>query len=325
MSYPTAGEVCEQARGVLADQDVVGGDIYTDEKLLPHVKNALRDVWRSLQNIQAPLIVRVRYAILRANTVSLDIKGAVALMSTVFADMKEPIAIYERSGLTEHTITATSVVTNGVQLTTSAAHGRATGDRVTVQGLINSGSAQMGGEGMYGITVVDTTNFTANGMYMRTGGTYSSGGVAVYSANRFLPMRKVGRIEDQTANRSDLNRWAWGEDRLLFAGVDTDRQLAIVYESGATVPDDTSDVIAVKDSIDVLAVLTAAYATRIRMPTVHDLLMNDALGRARERDGSGGMLRDLVLPILKASQLDRDKQRPPIEFVNEYLSYALRQ
>lgn len=324
MPYPTLTSVFDQARVILADQDVIGGDLYTDAKLLGSAQQATRDVWRALQNIQAPSIVRIRYLILRANTVSLDIASAVSAIATTLVDLKEPLAIYERRDLTEYTIASVAANTSvGLDITTTAAHGRATGDRVTINGLATAGAVQLGGDGLYGITLIDTDSFTANGLYMRISGTYGANtGKAVYSANAFQPMRKLGRL-DRQLNSSSLEFWAWTEDRLMFRGADHDRQLCIVYESTASVPSSGSDIIPINDSVDVVATLAAAYSTSVRMPSVSQMLMNRALGPTLQRDGSAGMLRDLILPINNAAQLDRDKQRPSIEFVQESLGSSL--
>ena len=320
MPYPTASEICDQVRAILADQDVAGGNIYTNAKLLPNVQRASRDVWRALVNIQAPLIVRMRYAIVRANTVSLDISGAVGSMATLLPGLREPLEIRDRASLTEYTITAATQSATGVLLTTSAAHARATGDRVTVGGLLNSTGDAMGGDGMYGIAVVNTTQFTALGMHMRTGGTFATTGQVVYSANGFAQMDKVRRLDSDVASKSSFGKWAWTEDRLLFNGNDEDRQIRVIYAANAVAPEEEADIVAINDSLDCIAVLAAAYATSTRMPSISQRLMVDALGPSLQRNGSAGMLRDLILPINNASQVDMDQQRQPIEFNAEWIT-----
>jgi len=324
MPYPTAEECCDRARAILGDHDVAGGDIYTNDKLLPHIQQAAEDLWLSLTNIQAPAILRIRYFILRANTVSLDIAGAVSSMATLMPDLAEPVALYDRAELTEYTITAAAAVATGVQVTTSAAHGRATGDRLTLGGMVNSDGKAMGGDGYYGITVVDSTQFVALGAYMRIAGTYSSGGVALYSANRFRPMKKVGRLDPGRIGAAALETWAWNEDRLTFPGSDVARQIRCVYRAGVTAPAEMTDIIAVNNSKGFIGTLAAAYATRVRMPGISSALRQEALGRTLQRDGSGGMLRDLILPVNNSSQLDSDKQRQPIEFIeSQYIGLSL--
>lgn len=323
MSYPTVEQVYDAARAALGgDNEVAGGDMFKNSKLLPHVQRAVRDVWRCVYRFYGPIVLKTRFLILRANTTVLDPRGTVSNASVLLSDMVEPLTVLERGTLTEMTITATTLVTNGVRLTATG-HGRATGQRVTVGGCINTDGNAMGGDGHYGITVVDSDNFTANGMVMRTGGTYASGGVAVYSPHRFQPMRKLGNLTAMRATTA-LQEWSWQEGRFLFIGSDQDRQLAIGYQSAAETPEADDDVIAIPGSVDCLGVMTACYATQTMAPTISAALRLDAFGPSGMRDGTGGMLRDLILPINNAAQVNHDKQRPPIEFLeNRIIGFSI--
>lgn len=299
MAYCTLGQVAAHAQALLADNRAVGPQLYDNIILLPYIKQAVRDLFRMMRKITDTQIIRDAYHILAANTSVLYPETA------SINDLARPISIEERGNLTSKSISdiTKSAVTNLVTaVTTSAAHGFSTGDQITINEVVGL----TGTEGIWAVTVSNTTNFIPNGCVVA--GMYESGGVAVKSTDEFAQMDKTERIWSLSTAAPKLRQWAWQDKAFRFQPSDEDRQLRIRYLSSATVPVSESDTIAIDDCLDFLAADTAALAAMTIAPDISDRMRALAFGRSGDANASGGLIRDLLINYVLAEQ-----ERPPEE------------
>jgi len=120
------------------------------------------------------------------------------------------------------------------------------------------------------------------------------------SAEPWAHMRSVDYLPDPTP-RSVLGVWAYEGDTLLFVPSTSIRYLKINYIASGACP--TSGPVGIDNSLSFLAVRTASYlAGRNMQPGEADRLKREALGPAMEADGSGGLLRSLIYPMLREKQ-----------------------
>jgi hypothetical protein len=120
------------------------------------------------------------------------------------------------------------------------------------------------------------------------------------SAEPWAHMRPVDFLPDPTP-RSVLGLWAYEGDTLLFVPSTSIRYLKVDYIASGSCP--TSGPVGIDNSLSFLATRTASWlAGRNMGPGEADRLKREALGPNMEADGSGGLLRGLIHPMLLEKQ-----------------------
>ena len=113
-------------------------------------------------------------------------------------------------------------------------------------------------------------------------------------------MFSIGRLPEGSEG-SDIVYWQWRDDTFWFRPATGTRQLKIEYESSGAAP--SSGAIGIDDSLDFLAYQSAAYAAQsLGMKDRYIALKREAVGPTGQADGSGGLLRDLLVPMSKEKQ-----------------------
>jgi hypothetical protein len=178
-----------------------------------------------------------------------------------------------------------------IQVNTSSPHGLTGTPEVFASGVGGVPAAN----GRWFADVVNPTTINLRGSIFS--GSYTSGGTISSSSEKFVPMTEVEAILAGNTLSGTLGTWAWQDQALHFIGATAARQLWIPYlNSGAPPP---SGNIGIDDARDFLAYATAAYAAPTQdMATRRAELLVDSFGPTKQADGSGGLLRDLVLPML---------------------------
>lgn len=299
MAFPTVAQCNTAAQSRAADVD---GDILTAAVLLPGIQGAVRDLFRAFSIFDNPRIIKSVYYPLPANTTVLH--PATAGIS----DMGEPIALYERGNITTVNVDSATANASSLSVSTATAHGRTTGDMVTLNQL----GGITGADGMFAATVVDADDLTINGLVC--GGTYTSGGTVTYSAERFSPVASLASSR-QLPNDTDsrVRASAWEGDRWLLGQANAAVEIAIDYYSSATVPTGDTDVIAVDDCVDYIAYRALAIVNMVRAPQIAQVANAEA----------SRILQDMVRQGVKSLQTidQQQRQRPPFRSRNEYTSY----
>lgn len=294
---PTKQNCLDGARAHLGDDAVSGGQIFTNTVLEQHFQFAYRELVRALSGVANPRVRRDCYYDLPIFTNYLDPATA------GIADFGEPELVGDR-GITSQTTITGATAGSGFVTITAAGHPFATGDYAVISSVVGMN----GINGIWGVTKIDANSFKANGATVQ--GTYTSGGIASAGGEDFSDMKKYDRIESLNNSTSGgLGCWAWWDDRFHFPLASSIRELRISYISSAALVVNTSDTTGIDDSLDFLALRTAglAGASRGAKERANELNMQ-ALGPTLQADGTGGVLRELLVQGLRALG---SSQRPP--------------
>lgn len=295
---PTKQNVMDAARFYLADDQVAGGEVFTNTILEAPFQMSYRELFRAMQGLANPRVVREAYYDLPVNT------GYLSPATAFITDMGEVESVEERGALTSVSITGATAGSGFVTIAATA-HPFATGNVAVVFGV----TGMTGLTGQWGVTKVDANSFKINGAVGI--GAYVSGGTATLSTDSFTPMVPVERITDSTGATDTLGIFAWFEDAFHFPICTTIRELRIVYLSSASTVVGASDTTGVDDSLDFLAIRTAGLAASSRgaRDRAGELNMM-ALGQNGQADGTGGILRELIAVAVRALQAN-PVRRPP--------------
>jgi len=310
MAFPTLENVYDAIRMKLGDDEVSGGQIYTNTRLLGSVQHAVRDLFRVMAKVGNPRVIKNVYYNLPAYT-------SVLRPSTAgISDMGDPIGLWARGNVSTLSVSSATPGSSSLALVTSTAHGLSSGDLVTLYlpGVV-------GGDGHYAVTVTSSTGLTINGLV--ASGSYTSGGTVTVGSDAFSPVYQATDSPNlEHVSLGEVSEFAWHGDVFHVPAVSAIREIRIEYYSSATVPTQTTDVIAVDDCIDFLACRSAALAAKVRSPNLSRIWNVEALGPKEMADGSGGMLRDLLQAGVRALQemAPEERMRQPFRFPEEYSS-----
>ena len=279
MAIPTVQNVYDAARGLLGDDAISGGQLFTNTVLQPHYTMAFRELWRVMASVGTPRVLREAYWLLPAHTSYLDPATA------GITDMGDPEFVQEREAGTSVAITG---ITAGTSPTvTAAGHPFATGDYAVISGAI---TGLAGANGQFAVTVSSSSAFVLNGAV--TAGTWTAGGTAYKTSASWNDVLPQTQISEPTVESGMIYRYAWIGDVFQFMPCSSDRQLKITYwSSGAAPTSPTSYSIGIDDSQDYLATRTAGLAAESRGAKDRGMALNvAAIGSQLKADGNDGML-----------------------------------
>lgn len=295
---PTMTNCLDAARFYLGDDQTSGGEVFTNTVLTQPFNMAYRELFRTLEGLAIPRVQRSAYYNLPAFTSFLSPATA------NIADMGEVQILEERGGVTSVAI-SNAVAGAGFVTITTATHSYTTGDSIVIFGV----GGMTGVAGIWGVTVVDATNFKLNGAVGV--GAYTSGGTASKSGEQFTEVVGPRRLVDSVGQVGALGIYDWYEDSFHFPVCNAIRELRITYISSAATIAAVGDTTGVDDSLDFLAIRTAGLAASSRGARDRAAELNlMAIGPSGQADGSGGILRELVVTAVRALQAN-PVQRPP--------------
>lgn len=305
MSLPTLTECYDQTRAKCGDTEVSGGQIYTNTLLLPHIQEATRALWRGLRNLAVPRVRRTFFYTLPANTNTFYPATAGI---TDFSEPSGPVA--QRGSLTSVAVSTAAQSGNNLAVTTTGAHGRATGDMVVLEQIVGLKGANV----LASITVTGASTFTANGVLAT--GVYVSGGLVVTSSNEFSDLVWAQSVPSSTTQSSaGLNSCVYAGGYFQFAPSNDARQLRVQYWSSASIPAVGADQIGFDDCIDFIATYAAAKASKAMGADDRAAwLLNDAVGPEFNRGVIGGELRQLMIAAVRQIQNLPPYERGPAPF-----------
>lgn len=296
---PTVAQVYGRARGVLAEDEVTAGEMFSDAYLYPRLQTAFNDLFRAYQTYGTLTGERALYYVLPANTSHFRPSQAGVV------NFGEPI----NDGVFQRRVTALLTITNVVpdptnalcRVTVSAPHGMATGDDVIIYGV---GGVSEDVNDEWPVTVIDPTQFDLNGCFST--GTYTSGGRASTSPDEWevLQHSHAEISLAQAASGNPQRVYTWKNDTFRFYPSTDQRQLKIQHTISGNIPENRLTFsLSVDDSLDFLAYRTAALAAYDKgaddAGQRADLLAIGPDGRA---DGSGGFLEALIAEAVKTLQ-----------------------
>jgi len=289
MSVPTVNDVLLGIATLLGDQ---AQEQFTTSVCLPWYQAAYREAYDIVSRWGLPVGARDAYFVIPANT-------TVLIPATAgITDMGEPMTVWERNQIQTFAITAVTNTTP-VQVTTSTPHGLTEGAPCELVGIVGP----IGVNGVeWRVHVVDSTNVQLNGSI--AGGVYVSGGTLISggeeSSNPFFEMESVYYLP-QTPPDTMLRYWKWQDDWFMFIGATVPVEVWIEYRSSGDPP--SSGSVGWDNCLNFMQYRGASFVAPVYdMPETAAHCKMEALGQSGVPDGSGGMLRGFVYPMLKEKQ-----------------------
>ncbi len=294
MSAYTVEEVMDDAAGHLGDPNQEQFDHPT---LFPYFCNAWRDLVRLMRRWKLPDIERDLYVMVNPYVNRMK-------PSSFVTDFNYPTEIWERG--TPISVAVTSATDAApVVVTTTTPHGRNTNDVVELQGVDPTL------DGPWYITVLSPTTLSLNGSLGPGNGTMMpTAGTMLFSVenwSRVYQRNVIGMSGQSTGNA--LVTYSQENGYLFFPGAVNPREIRIHYASSGDPP--SSGDLGFDDARDVLSHATAAYAAPSQeLFTLADRERAVAYGQTGQPDGKGGMIRDLLLPLLTQKQWTQKRPMP---------------
>lgn len=301
---PTVQEVYNAARSVLGDDQVSGGEVFTNTILQPKYQFAYSELFRAMQSAQNPRIIQETYYDVPINTSYLDPATA------GIENLGEVISVEERGGVTAWAI-SNVVPGTAVCTVTSAATTLATGNQAIVYGVAGVSDDV---NGAWTVTVNSTTSTRLNGCAAT--GTYTAAtGVLSTSNEMFRNVSPVQHIEftDQSP-QSEFLVYSWEGDVFRFPPCSGVRQLRITYSLSGEAPTSTSARVRIDDCLGFLMYRIAGLAASSKGMTQRAQMYNAlAVGPKWDVDNtSGGLLEQLLLSgIRNLQRLPPGLRQPP--------------
>lgn len=289
MAICTVSDVLSDAAQLLGDPS---REVFEDDILLNRLGTAWRDMYRLMNKWNLPSIKLVGHYNLAAyrNVLTPETAG--------IDNMGTPTQLWERGDLTTTTISAASDA-SPIVLTVADGSSFSDNDEAIVHGVVGP-TGRINGKWFLSVS---GNSITLNGSV--AAGTWASGGTLTKSPNDFSAMTNLDRLSQQDPIQS-LREWVWRDEVFWFRGATEERQLKIEYESSGTAP--VAGDVGIDDARDFLAHRTAALAagTRGFDGRAKDLMFL-AVGKSGQCDGSGGLLFDLMKPMLMEKQKRRKR------------------
>jgi len=262
---PTVGQVLDRARTFLGDDDVVGGQDFTNGLLTPHYQSAYDDMFRILVNLQSVKTQTEAFVNLPAFQMVLNPTQA------GITDLGTILGVEERGSVNQLNVVNATPGTNQCVIQVNN-HNLTAGTIVTTSSI---GGLTQDVNGIFGITIQDPNDIILLGCTAT--GTYTGGGTVTTSPEQFIPLEAVDRIDVLNATPGQtLNSYAIEGVFLKFLPANNVRQLRIIYELSGDAPTSTNAIIQVDDCLDYLALQTAFRVARARDLQIASELQADA-------------------------------------------------
>ena len=281
MAECTVQNVFDDVRTMLADTQIAGGELYTNNFLLsgynvggtPGSGSLFGEPYRTMYSKLLGSSRRVRptaYVVLPAST-------TVLIPSTYsIVDFSEPELIEECAATSSIAVASTDTATP-INVTTSAPHGLPIG--TLVEGIVSGVAGTSAPWGGWFANVTGASTFSLNGSasdgIAGTGGYFYPAGGQTFTT--VFPCSFQSSLDGTP--QSVLGNYLWANGRLTFRGATSDILLRITYYASGTAPVNPNYVIWIDNCRDFLAHATAANAARAKQwYSMYELLRNKAYG-----------------------------------------------
>lgn len=285
MADCSVADVLTKAMSILGDPD---GEI--TQEIVDDFGTSYLDHINLLNKISAPEITRDMYFTVPANT------GAISVATLGMDDFSQPQQLWERGNVATAAITGT---TDGTPITVTFPGAVPPGPQIELQGI--QGVPSWVNRDWY-ITVTGAHTCTLNGSVLC--GANGSGGTAQWSNEPFAKMQPSDSVPfaGPQLNQSVFGSWRWQDNWLYVPACSQPRQLWIQYTANSVPP--ASGVIGLCEGreLNSLAYSTGAYFAPKRGIAQGPQLAARAWGESGIPDGSGGLIRELITPILLQDQ-----------------------
>ncbi len=302
---PLVSEVYDATRSVLGDDQVAGGEVFTDTILQPKYQYAYAELFRALQSAQNPRIEQENYYNVPIYTSYVD-------PATAFIENLGEIQSISERGTVSSWAISNAVPGAGICTLTSAATTLASGDQAIVYGVQGVTEDV---NGAWTVTANSTTSTQLNGCTAT--GTYTSGGVLSTSNEPFIEMTPVPQISwAGQAPQTAFLVYAWEHDRIRVPPCSGIRQIRIIYTLSGNAPTTTTASVGIDDSLGFLMYRIAGLAAPSKgMLQRAQLYTSLAVGPKWESDNEpGGCLQQLLITGVRNLQRLPPYQRQGLPF-----------
>jgi len=247
----TLQNVFDDARGLLHDTAVAGGEVWTNTALQVHFNEPYRTLFGRLMGASKD-VQRVVYITVPANQ-SILIPSVAGIV-----DMNAPEMVEERPAPTSIEITSTDTGTP-ITATTTAPHGLSGITQGSISGVVGTAAPW----GVWFVTPTGLSTFTLNGSasdgIAGTGGAFYNTSLEQFS--EVLPVDlSVAGLDGPPQDR--LGYYLWLNNQFQFRGATQAIQLRITYYASGTPPQTSGYTINIDNARDFLAYATASNAAK---------------------------------------------------------------
>lgn len=250
---------------------------------------AYLDLLQLLMKISSPEVTREVYFTVKANT------GVIDPRSLGVVDFAEPTQLWERAPVSSVAVVS---LTDGTPISITLASPPPS-SQIELQGIVGvPGWVNRD----WWITPTGGNTCTLNGSV--TCGSNGTGGVAMFSNSPFSPMARQDTAPFAGTQQlgSTLGYYVWENGFIYVPACNNDIQVWIEYLINATPPTSGDIGLVEGRELNALAYATAAYFAPKRAIPQGPQIKMDAFGESGRPNGSGGMFRELIIPILQEQQ-----------------------
>ncbi len=289
----------------LGDDQLGGGEVFTDQILQPFFGAAYRELFRALISGTTPESLCVQTYTLP------PFFGVLDPATAGWLDFEGPETVDWRPAALNFTISNVVIANSLATVTLNTTVNLATGQVLDIAGVLGFENFNSP-NGSWTITVLDSVTITLNGCTAQ--GTYTGGGTATTGVGNFVPMSSRDTLDyaPSVAGGDAAEIYAWIGGVFRFYPSTVARELRVTYRISGRAPQDPTAIIQLDDCLDFLAVRTASLAAPSHgAPELGGVLKAEALGPEGETNlGSGGLLRQLVATDIRGMQRNVFR-RPP--------------
>ena len=274
MAVASLQNILDDARLIMSDTQVTGGEVFTNSYILGQSGGGLfGEPYRTMYGKMAGGSHRVRptwSVVIPANT-------TVLIPSTAgITDFAEPEMVEERSLTTQFAVASTDTATP-INVTMSAPHGYSIGS--VVEGDLSGVVGTYAPWGNWFALVTGASTFSLNGSasdgVAGVGGSWYPTSSTPYT--EVFPADLPGALDGQPS--STLGNYIWANGRMMFRGATGNIELRLTYWASGTAPVNPNYVIWIDNCRDFLAYGTAANCARSKgWYQMEERLRNKAYG-----------------------------------------------
>jgi hypothetical protein len=271
------------------------------QTILDDFGTSYTDLLNVINKVEAPTIIRSVTTVLQPNT------NIIMPMSLNTPDFGEPRQLWERGNVAYAPLDPVTSIIDGTPLTIQFQTNFSGGGLISLIGIQNA--PPWVNRDWYVTPVLgQPTQVTLNGSVGITGtpGTVIAGstGYASWSTDSWTPMipQDYAPASTPPPPTAALGVWRWKNGQIEVPAPQQAVQVWIQY-TASTIPPATGFLsLAFGRELYFLAYATAARFAPKRQLTMGPQLFQIAYGPTGEPDGSGGMLRELIVPMMQQQQ-----------------------
>jgi hypothetical protein len=301
-TFPASGATTPAGIFSLVRSLLVGNpddtSIFSDTDLQSYFNLAYPELYQAMGLIQSPRVRREFYYLVPAYTSYVD------PLQIGVVDVDEPEMVEERISGGSIPIATTGTDTP-IIVTTQVPHNLATNADIAVGEVLGSDAPN----GRWFITVIDDLNFSLNGS-ASDGNSGTGGAVYIFSGARFVRIASLSQVTDRPLS-SRLLDYLWEDSVFKLRGATIPVQIRVTYWANGNPPQNPATPLNIEGCTPYLSYRIAGLAAGSKSWwQLSDKYEIRALGKNREADASGGLLRSFLAIQVQNAQNNPVRKQP---------------